>query len=258
MSILLEALRKTEKNKQARDIPTIHEGGLPEPVSEPMKTVPLVLLLVATLLVTGWFTWEQYRPPVGSYQPPVTLAPEEVSVAAVPAENSKSEGVDVSLVKPANEAPDQTVGQPRTPVESYQQAISNLSKKKPVRNTRPEIKQPATKPGTIPAAPQSTGEASVPSTPTTAGTVLNNRKNDEQYELSPIGYWELPDAVRAEVPEIKFSVLVYASKPADRFVLINGQRFAEGDAVQSGLEIKEIRREGVVFSYRLYQFLIKR
>ena len=79
-----------------------------------------------------------------------------------------------------------------------------------------------------------------------------------RYELSPIGYWELPDAVRAEVPEIKFSVLVYASKPADRFVLINGQRFAEGDAVQSGLEIKEIRREGVVFSYRLYQFLIKR
>ena len=104
MSILLEALRKTEKNKQARDIPTIHEGGLPEPVSEPMKTVPLVLLLVATLLVTGWFTWEQYRPPVGSYQPPVTLAPEEVSVATVPAENSKSEDVTITRVKVSPQA----------------------------------------------------------------------------------------------------------------------------------------------------------
>lgn len=258
MSILLEALRKTEKNKQARDIPTIHEGGHSEPVSEPMKNVPLVLLLVATLLVTGWFTWEQYRPPAGSYQPPVTLAPEEVSMATVPAENSKSEDVDVSLVKPVNEAPDQTVGQPRTPVESYQQAISNLSKKKSVRNRRPEKIQPAKNPETIPAAPESASEPSTPSTTTAGGPVFSNQKNDEQYELSPIGYWELPDAVRAEVPEIKFSVLVYASKSADRFVLINGQRLAEGDMVQSGLEVKEIRREGVVFSYRLYQFLIER
>ena len=60
------------------------------------------------------------------------------------------------------------------------------------------------------------------------------------------------------MPEIKFSVLVFASDPADRFVLINGQRFGEGDSVQSGLMVKEIRREGVVFSYRLYQFLVER
>jgi general secretion pathway protein B len=77
-------------------------------------------------------------------------------------------------------------------------------------------------------------------------------------EPEPIGYWELPDAVRSSVPEIKFSVLVYAADPADRFVLINGQRLGEGDSVQAGLVIKEIRREGVVFSYRLYQFLVER
>jgi hypothetical protein len=32
----------------------------------------------------------------------------------------------------------------------------------------------------------------------------------------------------------------------------------EGDSAQPGLEVKEIRREGVVFSYRLYQFLVER
>lgn len=258
MSILLEALRKTEKNKQARVVPTIHEAGDSAPVSEPMKNVPLVLLLVATLSVTGWFTWNQYRPYAGSYQPPVTLAPEEVSVATVPVEKAESGGGDVSLVKPVSAVPDQTVGQPRTPVESYQQAISNLSKKKPARKTQPEKTQAATKPEIIPAVPESASEVSAPSAPTVAGTAVDNRKNARDHELSPIGYWELPDAVRAEVPEIKFSVLVYASRPADRFVLINGQRLAEGDMVQPGLEVKEIRREGVVFSYRLYQFLIQR
>ena len=73
-----------------------------------------------------------------------------------------------------------------------------------------------------------------------------------------VGYWELPDAIRADIPEIKFSVLVYAGEPADRFVLINGQRLAEGDSIQQGLVVEEIRRDGVVFSFRLYQFLVER
>ncbi|MCK5307443.1 MAG: general secretion pathway protein GspB, partial [Zetaproteobacteria bacterium] len=60
------------------------------------------------------------------------------------------------------------------------------------------------------------------------------------------------------VPEIKFSVLVYAKNPADRFVLINGQRLVEGDSPQPGLIVKEIRRDGVIFSYRLYQFLVEK
>ena len=75
---------------------------------------------------------------------------------------------------------------------------------------------------------------------------------------APISYWELPDAIRASVPEIKFSVLVYAKNADDRFVLINGQRLGEGDNLQSGPVVKEIRRDGVIFSYRLYQFLVER
>jgi general secretion pathway protein B len=88
--------------------------------------------------------------------------------------------------------------------------------------------------------------------------IVKPRPKPEKQELTPIGYWELPDAVRANVPETKFSVLVYADNPADRFVLINGQRLVEGDEAGSGLVVKEIRRDGVIFSYRLYQFLVDR
>ena len=77
-------------------------------------------------------------------------------------------------------------------------------------------------------------------------------------EPAPISYWELPDAIRSDVPEIKFSVLVYAADPADRFVLVNGQRLGQGDSIQPGLEVRDIRRDGVIFSYRLYQFLVER
>lgn len=77
-------------------------------------------------------------------------------------------------------------------------------------------------------------------------------------EPEPISYWELPDSVRADVPEITYTVLVYNTNPDERFVLINGVRLAEGDSYQPGLVVKEIRREGVIFSFRLYQFLVKR
>jgi len=76
--------------------------------------------------------------------------------------------------------------------------------------------------------------------------------------LAPISFWELPDAVRDDIPELRFSVLVYADKPTDRFVLVNGQRLHEGDSYQPGLIVDEIRRDGVIFSYRLYRILVEK
>ena len=74
----------------------------------------------------------------------------------------------------------------------------------------------------------------------------------------PIGYWELPDSVRNNLPEIKFTVLVYAGNPADRFVLVGGERLREGDRFPPDVLVQEIRRDGVVFKHKLYEFLVKR
>jgi general secretion pathway protein B len=59
------------------------------------------------------------------------------------------------------------------------------------------------------------------------------------------------------MPEIRITVLVFAQTPEDRFVLINGQRLKEKEEVAPGILIDEIRRDGVVFSYRKYRFLVK-
>ena len=153
--------------------------------------------------------------------------------------------------------------QRRTPVESYQPPQSSVSPTtsgesgpttSDAADTAAKLPDPARpeqkttvglpEPGSKPAATNKTAKA--------------ESKSYHPGEPAPIGYWELPDSIRAEVPEIKFSVLVYAADPEDRFVLINGQRLGEGDSAQPGLEVKEIRREGVVFSYRLYQFLVER
>lgn len=70
------------------------------------------------------------------------------------------------------------------------------------------------------------------------------------------GYWQLSDNVRRQLPELQISLLVFSETPADRFVLIDGSRQAEGDTLGNGLELQEIRRDGVLFRFRNQTFLV--
>jgi general secretion pathway protein B len=173
---------------------------------------------------------------VESYRAPVTSAPPASSQNTGPATASSSG-------RPASEA-----SRPGSTFQRLANARNNTATTNPGKAAAA-----TTKPGTEPAATSAAPDQPVTTRP--AGTEQPQR---DPRETQPISYWELPDAIRESVPEIKFSVLVYAKNPADRFVLINGQRLGEGDTAQPGLVVKEIRLDGVVFSYRLYQFLVER
>lgn len=257
MSILLEALRKSEKNQHSPEAPNIHTDDQPGLVSDSIKTGPLALLLVVALFASGWFVWQQYQLPAGSYQPPVTLKAEQTRTVPTSTENLQAGGEKAGQARPSSVASNNSAGKPRTPVESYQEAIRNISQAKPAR-TEPADAMPTKENDPL---KQPAGDSSRQAAPRTAAndkSIGAAPKKHRRQQLAPISYWELPDAIRTDVGEIKYSVLVYAKKPADRFVLINGQRLVEGDSPQDGLVVKEIRRDGVVFSYRLYQFLVER
>jgi general secretion pathway protein B len=278
MSILLEALRKSEKNQHPREVPTIHTGDQADTVKEPFRVLPIALLVVAALAVIGWFIWRQYQP-VADYTPPVTLEAEEVQRLDEPPAGS-GETASVASRTTASGSPDL---RNRTPVESYQPAepdASQASSQLSGHQSGTAAEQPASEvsePRSIVRrlagarnnqAATNQREETLPAAAATATAVpqavaANEPPAKEEVkrdprETQPISYWELPDSVRSGVPEIKFSVLVYAKDPADRFVLINGERLGEGDTAQPGLVVKEIRLDGVVFTYRLYQFLVER
>lgn len=69
--------------------------------------------------------------------------------------------------------------------------------------------------------------------------------------------WELPQAQRAEFPELQLTVHFYADREADRFVLINGERYREGQRVGPGATLAEIRRRGAVVEFGSYRVLIE-
>ena len=74
--------------------------------------------------------------------------------------------------------------------------------------------------------------------------------------MEPVSYWELPQNVRDGMPELRITVMVYDDDPVERFMLVNGQRLREKDSLE-GVELEEIRRDGAVFRYRNYRFLVK-
>ena len=69
--------------------------------------------------------------------------------------------------------------------------------------------------------------------------------------------WELPQARRAEFPELDMTVHFYADEPSRRFVLINGERYGEGQRIDSDVRLLEILQRGAVVDFENYRVLIE-
>jgi general secretion pathway protein B len=267
MSILLEALRKSEKSQRAHEVPTIHADDEVTTVPESLATGPLAVLFVSALFMSGWFVWHQYQVPASAAQPAVAGTQEpapdttEATVGSPIVTTPVTSDTGTAQVKPSIKVADKSTGKQRTPMESYKAPPRSAPKTKPASTERVAVTPPPTKAAATPVPAKAADTGNNQSTGNDASAkkpVAVTRPEPRPGIPRPISYWELPDSIRANVPEIKFSVLVYATNPSDRFVLINGERLVEGDNAGPELVVKEIRRDGVIFSYRLYQFLVEK
>ena len=71
--------------------------------------------------------------------------------------------------------------------------------------------------------------------------------------------WEdMPADFRARVARPEIDVHAYSSQPERRFVLIELQKYREGERLGSGAEIEEITEKGVIFSDQGMRFEVAR
>lgn len=286
MSILLDALRKSEQQRRLGSTPSIHGGPERQPAAgdSAQQWIPLSLIALSAIAM-AWIGWQQYQQPTTLTQPdaPAGVAAER----AINAEGGKpvAQG-DRDPGGPAAAAgqavpEDQTLA-PRTPVESFAQgnktpqvhpdmaspgAPPSVAEKARVRESF-QAYEPETQPGGD-EAPQSVpapedGAPDIVFEPPPAGRSGADSEADASPEprpegaaSEPITYWELPQGVRDSLPELRITVLVYAEQPQDRFLLMSGQRMVEKDEYEGGVVLDEIRRDGAVFLYRKYRFLVK-
>jgi hypothetical protein len=70
---------------------------------------------------------------------------------------------------------------------------------------------------------------------------------------------QLPLQIRQFLPTLSVSMLVFSTRPSDRFIYVNGLKRHEGDEISRGLKLERITREGAIFSYmgrRFYKSVI--
>jgi general secretion pathway protein B len=66
---------------------------------------------------------------------------------------------------------------------------------------------------------------------------------------------QIPTALFAQLPDsLKLDVHVYANLPAERFVLVNLQKYREGETLREGPVLEEITPQGVILSFRGQRF----
>ena len=227
MSYILEALKKAEQQRGLGRVPgldSVHEQARGGARRRWLWTLTGVLVLnAAVLLVVVWpDQWWDRR---------VELAVQ----SAAPAAGSQSEGLpEQPLSPPAVQAEDPyPTGEPaRQPKLSAPAPDEQRQQQLP---PRPAVVSGAQ----IPARPQHTEPRSgkavkIPTWPQIPGYLL------EQLSGS-----------------LRLDVHVFATQPAERFVLINMKKYHQGQQLQEGPRLDEITADGVILSLRGEKFRLQ-
>lgn len=252
MSFLLDALRKSEKQKHLGQAPTIHSSSIPDQHRWANRRLGLLLvLLLPVLLVLAWSGLKDFFQGVTN-QPQQPRSPVVVGQQVPPAQPGQAADTDRKALPeiPVHAASNGQQSAARTPVESYVEPLPD-----PDLVTTQQA-EPYNGPAVIEQASvqdegESAGQFALP------GETNQAPAQPTRQEFALISYWELPPSVRAQLMEMRITVMVYSDTPEDRFILMSGRRLVAGDEPQSGLVLEEIRRDGAVFSFRLYRFLVK-
>ena len=252
MSFILDAIAKSEQERQQQEVPGAQVLALPAgDIQRPRRVLPYfiigVLLLNAVLFVI-WVQSGQTLP--GSSSPTQIENTDLENEQAIVPENTIPTDPTISAEIMAN------VTTPEVDAET---------------DTRPSMNEPLTEQHN--AKPPSTGEAAtglvsgpetVQSEPaaTTTGEDTTALKRVEpvqdlqdtsmmQRKVSRIS--ELPGTVRKDLPTIAFSGHLYSSNPDSSFVFVDeGRPVRKGQQIVNELFLHEITPTGVIVEFRGY------
>ncbi len=240
MSYILEALKKSDQQRQRGSTPTLPTAQVI--VAAPKR--PLLMYygaLAAVLLGAGiaivWLRpWQAEQP-----------APAAESAAARP-----------SIPTPQQAAP--------APLPALPEMARKPAPELPAPNTAPAV-QPAPRVETMKPEASAPAGSAIPSAIIIAPAHVPEKLMPEKPLLeksgSPAGVAqdqrtipmaELPPAIQQEIPAMTIQLHAYSSNPAERLVSINFRMLREGGSLASGIRLEEITPDGMIFSYKGYRF----
>jgi len=231
VSFILEALRKSEHERQRQAGPAVAEM----PMVRPRPRMPVALMAVGALLainliVVLYFLLRNDAPEVVR-EAPVTAAP---------------------TVRPS------AAGGPAPVVRSMQPSPAPVVSAPPSREVRPLTEEtgPDPEPAAMRDAPAAPDPTLLPPAPTPG--VSYSEPPQAAVRDAPPRLDTLPAQATAGLPALNLDLHIYASEPSQRAAFINGRRYREGDTLPEGVEVRAITPEGAVLQYRGQRFLLPR
>jgi len=271
MSILLDALKKSEAQRQLGQAPDIYSEQGSEPSTGGKRTNwllwTLVVFVIAAAAWMGWRQLDRVGAPGGS-----GADARQVAMPDAAAEQTAGDSQQQPLATTQMTADEQDVRGQRTPVESFsadeppaRDGAAQPETDSSVMTRQAQVSESFSRfePAEEASENEAQAESNVrPAEPAAAPVAKDKASRAARAEpkspgTEPISFWELPQDVRDSLPDLHITVLVYAEESAERFVLIGGKRVVEKEQVEQGVVLEEIRREGAVFRYRNYRFLVK-
>ncbi len=272
MSYILEALKKSEKERQRGTVPDLLTVQDVMELGAKKRSLWPYLLIMALLLNAGILVW--WLSPWQSKKSKVVAQSTAGQQRESKAFESVHEVSDVRLPVPVAVPPpgqaktinpgarvvvedsapklETTTAKPdENPVNVAQQnqiveAKADLRRKVP--SIPPQVDTRGSR-EVFPSEPQQTPAIShVPSGPEPVDNTVAAVEN-RLYNLK-----DLPVSIQQSLPVFTISVLLYSHDPTSRMVKINDQMMREGQYLTAGLKLEEITRNGVIFDYKNYRF----
>ena len=230
MSFILDALKKSESERQRQAGPALLEARVARPSRRPpVWAIAIGLLLLINFGVVAWLLAHSGAAAPAARSPPAAARAPAPSITAPPATGPLPAAAAPAAGGPAGAAPGSSARTWRAiPPTAAPTAPSGSTAAGSAGVVNPADLEPAVAP---PA-----GSAS--------GAANPGLRN----------YAELAGTL----PQLRLDLHVYAANPTDRYAFINMRKVREGDLTPEGVRVSQITREGVVLDYRGTEFLLGR
>ncbi|WP_455208993.1 general secretion pathway protein GspB [Kaarinaea lacus] len=243
MSYILDALKKSEQERQRGNVPDIKSIHNTSTTSErePRRSWWIYLFIVV-LLANGAIFAVVYLG--GNDDSGLTQASHESSVTS-PAIEELASNSPQTVVKSTQPQLAPSRGEANAQQQAQQESASK-------QQPHPQVifsKEP------LDSSTASIGLGSTPADDASLTQDTDLAANESKAQVDEaVLIAELPESVRQKIPSIEFAGHVYSTTVERRSVMINGKKMREGDVVGSGLLLQVITPDGAEFEYQGYRF----
>ena len=221
MSFILDALKKSEAQRQRADAPALYEMKM----APPRQRVPVWLIVLGGLLLIN----------IGVLS--VVLL--RGNHSAAPQADASSAGTTVATPPPA------PVPSAPTPASA---APANLPATIALGNQPGTAVAPNSGANAADRADDAPAVEPAPAPAATSGAASGDVPTYDQAASAP----------GANLPELKLDLHAYAANPADRFVFLNMVKLKEGQSSPAGVRVETITPEGAILSWQGSRFFLQR